>query len=128
MSRFEFLEIIARLAHSKYKETGICSTYEESMQKLCEEHIFPLANPEPWQEFRDELLWTIDVNDVLEVNLEGIKKLYNHFHEPRKKFMTMGDALNLMMRDSQLGLIEKDAIYCYGMCKMSVIYEQENMW
>ncbi len=40
----------------------------------------------------------------------------------------MGDALNLMMRDPQLGLIEKDAIYCYGMCKMSVIYEQENMW
>jgi len=25
-------------------------------------------------------------------------------------------------------MIEKDAIYCFGMCKMSVILEQENMW
>ena len=86
-----------------------------------------MANPEPWQEFRDELLWSIDVNDVLEVNLEGLKKVYTNYHEPRKKFMTMGDALALMMKDTTLGLIEKDAIYCYGMCKMSVIFEQDNM-
>lgn len=98
------------------------------MTKLLEEHIFPNANPDPWQEFRDELLWTIDVNDVLEVNLEGLKKVYNHYHEPRKKFMTMNDAMALMMKDTTLGMIEKDAMYCFGMCKMSVIYEQENMW
>jgi hypothetical protein len=36
-----------------------------------------MANPEPWQEWRDELLWTIDVNDVMEVNLAGIQKMYN---------------------------------------------------
>jgi len=128
LSRFEFLEILARLAHSKFVETKICPTYEEAMTKLLEEHIFPHANPEPWQEFRDELLWTIDVNDVLEVNLEGLKKVYTNYHEPRKKYMTMNDAMSLMMKDTNLGLIEKDAIYCFGMCKMSVIYEQENMW
>lgn len=33
-----------------------------------------------------------------------------------------------MMRDTGLGLIEKDAIYCYGMCKMSVIYESVDTW
>ncbi len=32
------------------------------------------------------------------------------------------------MRDTGLGLIEKDAIYCYGMCKMSVIYESVDSW
>jgi len=77
LCRFEFLEILARLAQSKYKETGICPTYEDSMIKLLEEHVLPLANPEPWQEWRDEFLWTIDVNDVLETNLEGCKKMYN---------------------------------------------------
>ena len=25
-------------------------------------------------------------------------------------------------------MIEKDAIYCFGMCKMSVVFEQETMW
>ena len=128
LSRFEFLEILVRLAQAKFKETGLCSTFEESMTRLLDEFIFPLANPEPWQEFRDELLWTLDVNDVLEANLEGLKKVYTHYHEPRKKFMTMGDAMGLMMRDTNLGLIDKDAVYCFGMSKMSVILEQDNMW
>jgi hypothetical protein len=52
---------------------------EEGFSKLLNEHIFPNANPPPWQEFRDELLWTIEVNDVLEANLEGIKKIYNYY-------------------------------------------------
>ena len=128
LSRFEFLEILVRLAQFKFVNSGVCSTYEEAMQKLLEEHIFPYANPEPWQEFRDELLWTIDVNDVLEVNLDGLRKVYSFFHEPRKKYMTMQDALNLMIKDTNLALAEKTAIFCYGMCKMSVILEQENMW
>ncbi len=55
--------------------------------------------------------------------MEGIKKIYNYYQEPRKKFMTMVDSLNLVIRDTQLGIGEKEAIYCYGMSKMSVIYE-----
>jgi len=127
LCRFEFLEILCRLAQAKYKETGICATYEESMNKLMEEHVIPLAHPESWQEWRDEFLWTIEVNDVLEVNLEGCKKMYNFYKEPRKNHMTMQDGLNFMMKDTGLQMIEKDAIFCFGMCKMSVIIEQDKM-
>lgn len=70
----------------------------------------------------------MDVNDILEANLEGIRKIYSFYWEPRKKFMTMQDAMNLMMRDTDLALIEKDATYCYGMCKMSVIQESDSAW
>ena len=38
----------------------------------------------------------------------------------------MHDALALIMRDTAIGLIEKDAIFCYGMCKMTVPIETEN--
>jgi hypothetical protein len=48
LCRFEFLEILLRLAQAKYKETGICQTYEDSMIKLLEENVIPFANPEPW--------------------------------------------------------------------------------
>lgn len=41
--------------------------------------------------------------------------------------MTQIDAMNLMIRDTQVGIGEKEAIFCYGMCKMSVVFEQENM-
>ena len=40
--------------------------------------------------------------------------------------MTMQDALNLIMKDSPLGLIEKDAIFCYGMCKMTCVNEMSD--
>ncbi len=32
------------------------------------------------------------------------------------------------MKDTALNLIEKDAIYCYGMCKMSVVIESIDTW
>ena len=61
----------------------------------------------------------------MEANQEGLRKVYSHFFDPRKKYMTMQDALDLMIRLTPLNLTEKDAIYCYGMCKMTVINEAE---
>eukprot|EP00347_Sterkiella_histriomuscorum_P002614 403367462 len=128
LQRYEFYEILVRIAQSKFKDPGICPTYAEGLNKLLNEHIFPYSKPDPWQEFRDEELWTMDVNDVMEANLEGIKKVYSFYWEPRKKFMTQADTMNLMLRDSALGLIDKEANYCYGMCKMSVILESVDCW
>lgn len=68
----------------------------------------------------------MEVNDILEANLDGLKKVYSHFFEPRKKFMSKEDALGLMMRDTALNMIEKDAMFCYGMSKMTVTNEQED--
>lgn len=53
--------------------------------------------------------------------------MYDFYKEPRKNHMTMQDSLNFMMKDAGLQLIEKDAIFCFGMCKMSVILEQDKM-
>jgi hypothetical protein len=67
----------------------------------------------------------MEVNDLLEANLDGLKKVYTKYFEPRKKYMTMADALSMMMKDSLLNMIEKDATFCYGMSKMTVINESE---
>jgi hypothetical protein len=69
LERYEFMEFLARIAEKKFKEPKICKTYTEAVEKLLEEHIFKLGDKEDWQEFRDEKLWTIDVNDVFEANL-----------------------------------------------------------
>lgn len=39
--RYEFLEIIVRIANAKYKDTGICHSGSEALKKLLEENIFP---------------------------------------------------------------------------------------
>ena len=87
--RFEFFEILLRVANVKYRETGICGTYSEALDKLIKENVYANYKAHPWQEFRDEELWTVEVNDVFEANLEGVKKVYQHFFDPRKKFMSM---------------------------------------
>jgi hypothetical protein len=79
LCRFEFLEIMVRLANAKYRETGKAPSYSEALKRLLKENLF--ANRElVWQEFRDKELWTIDVNDVMEANIFGLKKIYeSHF-------------------------------------------------
>ena len=41
LCRFEFLEIIARMAKTKYYEKGLCPTVWESLDKLITEYIIP---------------------------------------------------------------------------------------
>lgn len=71
------------------------------------------------------MLWTLEVNDVLKVNLEGIKKLKAFYYEPRKKFMHQKDALSLFIKDTAAAIGDKEAGFCYGMSKMTLPKETE---
>lgn len=65
LCRFEILEIIVRIAGVKYKEPGITKTYAEGVKLLLEEIIVPFVNQLEWQEFRDNELWCLEINDIL---------------------------------------------------------------
>ena len=54
LQRFEFIEILFRLAAAKYKDTKKVSTFHEAFEKLVHENIFKHFVPEPWQSFREE--------------------------------------------------------------------------
>ena len=85
LKRFEFLENLVRLANVKYIEPKIVKSYPEATEKLIVECIIPNFIPDPWQEFRIKQLWTIDVNDLLEANLENLNKIYKHYLTPTKQ-------------------------------------------
>ena len=124
LKRFEFLEILVRLANTKYLETKIVKTYAEATEKLITECVLPFFTPEPWQEFRDKELWSIDVNDMFEANLENLKKIYNHYKTPTKPMIELEDCIAICMRDTNLGLTEKDVAFCFGYCQMTVTNEE----
>ena len=63
------------------------------------------------------------MNDVFEANLTNLQKVYAMFFDPRKKYMTMHEALDVMIRLTPLAMTEQDAIFCYGMSKMTVVNE-----
>jgi hypothetical protein len=53
---------------------------------------------EEWYSFRANELWTIEINDLLEPNIPGLKLLYESFFEPRKKFMDLKDCKELFWK------------------------------
>ena len=42
-----------------------------------------------------------------------------HYFDPMKKFMTAKEAVSLFSKDSLVGLSEKEAVFFFGMSKMS---------
>lgn len=78
--RCEFFEFLVRVAKFKFLESGICTSFTESWKMLYNNHIKPnLDKFQEWQPFRKRELWTLDVNDVLQVNLDGLKCVYQHY-------------------------------------------------
>ena len=64
-------------------------THAEAFEKFLKDNLFKFFTPLPWQEFRDDELWIREVNLVLDVNKEGLTKLYKSMLEPKKTTITM---------------------------------------
>ena len=48
LQRFEFIEILFRIAAAKFKDTKKVSTFHEAFEKLLHDHLFKFYTPEPW--------------------------------------------------------------------------------
>ena len=123
LNRFEFMEILVRLANIKFIETKKIKGFDEATAHLIEDYIMPNYTPEPWQEFREKELWTIDVNDILEANQEHLRKIYNSFLSQLHKAMDLRDCLTACMHTGPIDVSEKDIALAYGMSKMTVVDE-----
>ena len=64
---------MVRIAGQKYIESKVTSSYAEALDRLLKEYIFPKSLMYPWQEFRDNQLWLLDTNLVLDQNMEPLK-------------------------------------------------------
>ena len=77
--RYKFVELLVRIAHEKFTLTKKCATVAEATDRLMTE-ILANWNPEPWQEYRRDTCYTLEVNDVLETNIDGITKLREAYY------------------------------------------------
>jgi len=48
LCRFELFEILLRLANVKYRESGMCFTYNEALERIIKENVLPNYKPSPW--------------------------------------------------------------------------------
>lgn len=54
------------------------------------------------QEWRRKQLWTLEVNDCFEINLEGLKKLYKFLQHKTRKAPNNKEAMTFMQQGASL--------------------------
>ena len=126
LCRFEYVEIIARMAKRKYLESSICSTIGEAVEKILTEHIIPnTIAPMDGKEFRENQLWTLEVDDLFKDNMVAIKELYQNYATHRSapgqpKSFGKEDALRLC---EDLPLQERQVLIAYALSKQRLLDE-----
>ena len=73
--RYKFIELLIRISKAKYIEADLEDKISHAFERLMKEAIIPRFVMEPWIEFREEKLWSVDVNDVFKKNMEGLRKI-----------------------------------------------------
>lgn len=70
---------------------------------LLERNILPVSNHEEWQGFRDNLLYTSDVDRVFEARRESLRKVHQLYHDPvqqkqqKHPYLTLDNAIDLFV-------------------------------
>ena len=117
--RHEFLEIMIRISSAKYRETGRTSTCHEAL-KIMLEGVIEKHETKPWQEFRDETLWTHEVEAVLKANVDALQRIYDAVFPKYEGDYGLKNCLDLVTSGSALQMSSKEGRYCFGMSKMTV--------
>lgn len=77
LCRYEFLEILVRLAKIKFYDCKKVSTMSEALSRILHEHVFAYpCEAMPWKEFREQELWNILVDQIFKANKKGLDDMY----------------------------------------------------
>ena len=107
-NRYEFLEILIRLARGKFMDFGSMTCLADAMQQLIEKHVLPLESQCAfYQDWRHKELYTNSVNDILATNIKAIRKLYDKIASVQN-----AQRLNNMIDDYQGQCPTIDQIQC----------------
>jgi hypothetical protein len=77
--RFQFLEIIVRLALKRYEDTKIASSKSEAIKMVYERNLYPSFGKDDSQKFRDERYWNEEVDNLLKSHVQLFEYLYKNY-------------------------------------------------
>ena len=75
LCRYEFLEILVRIATTKYKDTKMVETHKEALSKLLEQIKANSVIKFTGYAFKKEEVWVLEVDDLLRTNIPNIRKV-----------------------------------------------------
>jgi hypothetical protein len=120
LCRFEFFEIMVRMAVCKYQDLAL--TPAEALRKLLNEHILKYGGASSALQFRHEKLYHVEVNDILEVNLFNLQTLFAKYKDRRGKYVNI-EGIKKLLDKARVAYNEKDLMRDFVFSKMSVLDE-----
>ena len=82
LCRFEFMEIMIRLAKGKFIDHGKEKSLSKAVQMLLENHVLPMTDLLlPWSRFRRDEMYDNEVNSLMEINLVSLRLLYERLRK-----------------------------------------------
>ena len=135
--RYEFLEIIIRVAADKYIRTRQCSAYTEAFARLMKEHLLPVMSKFSSQKWRLEKYWIEEVDWVLKAHKPLLLALFSRYSGKntlpgRKAFMSL-EEFRMLCNDALLvgekfATREIDVCYCESMMtQVDEIYSKRHL-
>lgn len=91
------------------------------IERLVNEHILSNADSIEGAKFRAEQLYTYDVDELLRRNELQIKKVFDHYIYPNKKYITLKECIEIINKRGDLKVIETTIGYCYASSLMIII-------
>lgn len=93
------------------------------MKKLVEEVLIPKYtkfNNEHWMGWRENKLWTLEIDDLYRTNLPAMQKLYKFYFIAKKvNKMMLEDAIQLVTMECRLDMLPDVISQCWGLSKMT---------
>ena len=95
--------------------------------KMLDECIFCDPNILSWWLFKQDLIWTLEVDDLFKTNALAIKKLYQSVMSLTKKTFSLEDSIRMISNCPGLHLSDKDASLAFAYSKFPVIDEMQDI-
>jgi hypothetical protein len=92
LHRYEFVEMIVRLAQIKYRDSKACPTLHEAVETLIVNDLLKHNTQLNGLEWRHRNLYNAEVSEVFKKNATILKKLYEAHVNPKEKYMMIADA------------------------------------
>ena len=90
LCRYEFLEIILRIALIKFQDLEVPSFIK--LQKLLDENIYKFSFFSKSRIFRKERMYNLEVNDILEKNFNSLQSLLNKYKDETGRWLSIKGA------------------------------------
>ncbi|CAI2376886.1 unnamed protein product [Moneuplotes crassus] len=123
LSRFEFWEVLVRIAIKKYFEPGIINSIPSAVEELITKNLLTHFKPRiDWKKWREMELWNLNIDDLFKRNLENLNLLYSRNLTQMKKFMSYSDLMELT-KEAEVDILENKINLAYSYSKMTVLDE-----